>query len=296
MGNNKVYLKRITIVAIIVFGVFISFKTFYSAFANDYDDATSLLKGSFSYDLDEPDDKIELDDEYEEISGMDYEDRKIYFVIDEKQEVYAYNLITNRVEVIWKSNELGDYEGIALTDSFICLILSNGGLSLTSRAEALGIIVLDNPFSDKNNIEGLCYDKEKNRLLIACKGKPLKDLEQNHKGIYSFDLDKNELVDKAVYDISDKDVFGDKQKKKDNFGPSGIAVHPITGEIYIIAHVGKVIFALNREGKVVRSKRLNPEIFKQPEGICFNEKGDMYISNEGNGGKANILKFNYTAK
>ena len=36
------------------------------------------------------------------------------------------------------------------------------------------------------------------------------------------------------------------------------------------------------------------DLFKQPEGITFEfGDGDMYISNEGKGGVANILKFDY---
>jgi hypothetical protein len=35
------------------------------------------------------------------------------------------------------------------------------------------------------------------------------------------------------------------------------------------------------------------KLFRQPEGICFKPNGDLFISNEGDGGKAKILKFKY---
>jgi uncharacterized protein YjiK len=38
---------------------------------------------------------------------------------------------------------------------------------------------------------------------------------------------------------------------------------------------------------------LNPSLFKQPEGLAFDRRGNMYISNEGAGGDANVLLFNY---
>lgn len=296
MGYKGMYYKKITIITVIVFGVFFSFQAFYNAFVDDYDITTSLIKGSFNYNLDAPDDKIELDDEYEEISGIDIQGDYIYFVIDEGNGLFVYNIKSNKVEVIRATTGDGDFEGFAITDTADYMIESNGNL-IKNRFGYINIVsTYKAKFTEENNIEGLCYDKDNNRLLIACKHKPLKGIEHDHKGIYSFDLNKNEYVYEAVYDVSNKDVYGDKRKKKDNFGPSGIAIHPITKEVYIIAHEGKVIFALNNKGKVVRSKRLDPKIFKQPEGICFNEQGDMYISNEGDGGKANILKFNYTAE
>ena len=44
-----------------------------------------------------------------------------------------------------------------------------------------------------------------------------------------------------------------------------------------------------------RVKELDEKLFRQPEGICFSPEGDMYISNEGQGGKGYILKFNIHA-
>ena len=76
-----------------------------------------------------------------------------------------------------------------------------------------------------------------------------------------------------------------------SFKPSGIAIHPIDGEVYIISSVGKLLIILNRSGKVQNVIELDPKIFRQPEGICFSPKGDMFISNEGQGGKGYILKF-----
>ena len=38
---------------------------------------------------------------------------------------------------------------------------------------------------------------------------------------------------------------------------------------------------------------LDPELFKQPEGLAFDRRGNMYISNEGGKGDANVLLFPY---
>ena len=42
---------------------------------------------------------------------------------------------------------------------------------------------------------------------------------------------------------------------------------------------------------VLDVKELDPNEFRQPEGICFSPSGDMFISSEGQGGKGYILEF-----
>ena len=48
---------------------------------------------------------------------------------------------------------------------------------------------------------------------------------------------------------------------------------------------------MNLKGVIINIVELDKRIFNQPEGICFSENGDMFISNEGKNGKANILRF-----
>ena len=78
------------------------------------------------------------------------------------------------------------------------------------------------------------------------------------------------------------------------FKPSGLAVHPLTNEIYIIAHQGSIMVVFDQNLKIKNIYPLIPKIFKQPEGICFLPDGTLIISNEGVGGKANLLVFEYS--
>ena len=77
----------------------------------------------------------------------------------------------------------------------------------------------------------------------------------------------------------------DKKDKAADFGPSGIAIHPKTREIYIISSVGKLLVILDKKGNLKYFEKLNADIFKQPEGICFEQDGTLYISSEGKSGK-----------
>ena len=77
-------------------------------------------------------------------------------------------------------------------------------------------------------------------------------------------------------------------KRKKAFMLSGVAIHPQTKEIYLVATVGKLLFVLTPEGKIRHVVPLSPRVFRQPEGICFKPNGDLIISNEGQDGSSNI--------
>ena len=77
------------------------------------------------------------------------------------------------------------------------------------------------------------------------------------------------------------------------FNPSGIAIHPITKEIYILSAEGNTLIVVDHEGRLNYAIHLKKSLFKQPEGITFDSKGTMYISNEGHGEKATIKSFKY---
>jgi hypothetical protein len=61
----------------------------------------------------------------------------------------------------------------------------------------------------------------------------------------------------------------------------------------MISSRGKILLILDRQGNVLHLVDLDPKTFRQPEGMCFSPAGDLFISNEGKGGKGTILRFNY---
>jgi uncharacterized protein YjiK len=173
------------------------------------------------------------------------------------------------------------------------------------------VVKYETALSKRNDSEGLCHDPVNNRLLIAAKGHPyLKDEGGNHeKAVYSFDLAKKKLDEKPAYII---DLEGIKNFKKYNtmtrlgislmanldsskgdvtFQPSGLAIHPLTGHIYLIGAVGDLLIVLHPDGEILALVELDDTLFNQPEGICFGPQGDLYISNETGDHPATILRF-----
>jgi len=271
----------------------------------------------FGYDLDTPAGKYKLPKYLEEISGLSYYGKgKIACVQDEKAFIYMLNLEKEKIVDKYDFGSDADYEDIAVVGKTAYILRNNGHIyrikNFTKKDRK--VKKYNTELKEKNDTEGIAFDPASNALLIACKGSPSIDKDQlyeGYKAIYKFDLEEEELIKTPHFLINlerldsymDHNVFSRlsiKVAKKlrlieseTSFKPSGIAIHPLDANIYIISSVGKLLIILNRDGKVQDVKELDPKIFRQPEGICFSPAGDMYISNEGQGGKGYILKFKF---
>ncbi|HEY1055485.1 MAG TPA: hypothetical protein VGE24_10125, partial [Emticicia sp.] len=144
-----------------------------------------------------------LPKELEEISGITFiDDSNILAVQDEKGILYSYNL--GKKEITNKSDfaKSGDYEDLTVAGNDLYIVNSSGELYEIKnyRSGNLKAQVLKTPFTGKNNIEGLAYDAQNNRLLIAPKDKGL-DTDKD-KEIYAFDLKTKKLNTTPVYSLS----------------------------------------------------------------------------------------------
>ena len=150
------------------------------------------------------------------------------------------------------------------------------------------------PLTKEADTEGLCLDVKNNRLLITCKGVTSDPMR---RAIWAFDLTTKQYGTAPVFEISlaqiqaylkkqnaDKDEFKkffEESGTEFNFGPSAIAIHPKTGDYYILSSVGKILVVTDDKGNIKGIERLQKKIHTQPEGIVFDTDGTLYISNEG---------------
>ena len=238
------------------------------------------------YQLTAPAETYTLPKELKEVSGLAYyKDDKLLCVQDEDAVVFVFDTKKKKVTQDFGFGGYGDFEGIEYVNNEVYVLESNGNLfRFKPESTQIGRTKTDLP--DKTEVEGLGYDPKTKRLLIAVKnGKGSSD-----KAVYSFDL-----LNRAVFrDMSLNDVqleaAGIDPK---TYKPSGIAVHPITGEWYILTSAGKRLVITSRRAKIIYSEPLDPKLFRQPEGICFAPNGDLYIASEGDGRKGYIMKFTY---
>ena len=274
---------------------------------------------AFPYDLDKPLKILKLSNKLQEISGLGIspDGKQLLAVQDEDDIVFFLNKKTGEIEKKITFYKDGDYEGVEVVKDKIFVVKSSGTVfelldMETKEQEATKY----NDFLDReHNVEGLGYDEKNNRLLLACKGKAgKKDPHENKRAIFAFDLVSKTMADAPAYIIDQTLVmdflnrgtlsrnaekifaFFDPKQSYFGFSPSALAVHPISGDLYVTSSVGKVLVIINPDGKVVHIEKLSKKLHPQPEGIVFDKNGTMYISSEGKGGTPNICKFEYKLK
>lgn len=253
--------------------------------------------GFVEYDFDKPDAIFELPRPLEEISGISLlDDSTLVAIQDEDGILFMIDTRTGKVRTSSKWGGPGDYEDVQVVGSDIWVLRSDGTLFKIEAAENGGIgnvTEYDTPLGSMNDTEGLAYDQSKNRFLIACKESPGKGYSGNVRAVYAFDLESNELEEKAVFTIDLGEVGGQTKMigfKINTFKPSAIRLQPGSQDWFIVSSVKKAIVVF-RDQSLMQIYNLPGVYFEQPEGLEFDRAGNLFVANEGKGGSALLLRF-----
>jgi hypothetical protein len=264
------------------------------------------------YAFTKPDDLYTLPGRLQELSGMQsLSNGLIACIQDEKGIVYLFDREKNEIvrEVAW--GEDGDYEGVAGDNNALYVLESTGTLYKLS-----GFLASTPPQVAKQKValekgcdaEGLFLLKREGQLLIACKEGTLGD-----RNVWAYDLQEKKtspepylkmpqqsLEDHFITEGIDRFSLGlkkllDAKGESGILAPSGIAIHPISGDTYIISAASNLLLVLSPQGVIKQMEELPATLFAHPESITFAENGDLFIGNEGQGmGTApTILYFKY---
>lgn len=238
----------------------------------------------------------ELPDALNEISGIAYiYNGIIASVQDEDGIIFIYDLKQNKIIEEIEFAGSGDYEGIAIHNDDAYVMRSDGVIYeiLKFRSPGKTISKFETEFSSKNNIETLTVDTKNHNLIIAPKDRGRDD---DFKGLYQIPIHSKTMEVEPSVKINMKDAaFKNFRKKKayKTFRPADVAIHPKTGEFYVVEGRNPKLLILTNDGTVKKVYELDKDEFAQPEGITFSPGGTLYISNESGDGAATIMQVSF---
>lgn len=241
---------------------------------------------------------VRLEPVLDEISGICYEPKLNAFLAinDEKGKVYALDAAQLRVVKEFPFAGKGDYEEIVRTDDSWYVLRSDGRLWEMQFDGSNVSGVKEYRYSGKTaEFEAMYWDKTVNRLVLIVK-KAKRDTEDKTSYGYAFDIGSKTFSDVPVLNIPWSSVAEKAGIKLKTFHPSAAAVNPFTGEVYVLASIEKLLVVLDTNHVVLSVHQLDPAKCLQPEGISFDPKGNLYISNEAAGTIPNIVVFPYQSK
>lgn len=264
------------------------------------------------YSFKEPQSIIILPDTLREISGVTCIDSLTLGCIqDENGILFIYDLTKREIKNQFAFELDGDYEGLARVNNDMYVLRSDGAVFEINDFQSPNYRTTTHQTQiPAENNEGFCYDKASNRLLIGCKGKlgkgkDLKDL----RAIYGFDLQEKMLSDKPIFEFNVKEIkeyaekhhldvpYKEKKKGKEpdiKFMISGLCIHPMTKELYILSAADHLLFIYTMNGELKHIEPLNKKLFNKAEGLAFTPDGTLFISNEGQDKHPTLLEFKYS--
>ncbi|WP_419212069.1 SdiA-regulated domain-containing protein [Maribacter sp. X9] len=231
-----------------------------------------------------------------EISGIAWlKDGTIACVQDEDGIIFIYDLQQNKIVEEIEFAGSGDYEGITVHNDDAYVLRSDGTIYqvLNFRTKNRKVQTFKTEFSEENNMESLTLNPKTQSLIIAPKDR---DMQDDFKGLYQILIDSKKMSASPSVKINMNDgAFKNYKHKKvyKTFSPSDVAIHPKTGEYYVLEGKNPKLVILNADGTIKTVHELHKDTFAQPEGITFSPDGTLYISNEAGDDVANILKVSF---
>ena len=244
---------------------------------------------SIDYDLANPLKKWSLPDSLAEISGIVWlQDNKFLAIEDLHPILYELKLadtngiISNKIEFRRVDEDKMDFEDLAVVNDTIYALWSHGAVfKIIKQKKGVTSQRTKTWLKKDNNTEGLAYDPESGNLLIACKEESgLENEKKSTRAIFEFDR-KADSLKPEPFMLINKNDFENVAGEKVDFYPAAIAVHPTTHDVYIISTKDtKAIAQFGHDGKLKAFDYIDKEMMPQPEGMCFDPQGNLYISTE----------------
>lgn len=248
-----------------------------------------------NYKLDQPD-KFFMPESLLEISGITFYKGKsdtVYAIQDEQGRLFRLPWGVKK-QMNAKFGKQGDYEDVAIVNEKVVILKSTGSFFIFPFADAIYEEVDSvrewKHLLPEGEYEGMYGDEATGSLYVICKN-CAEDNSKNSVSGYIYQVGDS-VYQTGTFKIDVNEIKSFTGKVKRGFRPSAIAKNPVTSDWYIISAVNKLLVVTDSKWKIREACLLNGNLFNQPEGLAFDEKGNMYISNEGGDlSQGNILRF-----
>jgi hypothetical protein len=253
-----------------------------------------------SYDLDKPE-KFFMPESLLEISGIAFvkdDPDTVYAIQDEEGKLFKLRW-NEKKQTHTKFGKRGDYEDLAIGNGEVFVLKSNGRIFSFPLAEAAyeetDNVKEWNSLLPSGEYEGIFADEQTGKLYVLCKSCP-GDKKSGLLSGYIFQTGDS-IVPQGRFNLDLHSLSPFTGRVKQGLRPSALAKNPVTGEWFILSSVNKLLVVTDGQWKVRNAVHLNGNEFNQPEGIAFDSRGNLYISNEGGDlSEGNILLFTRQAK
>lgn len=232
-----------------------------------------------------------------EISGLAMApDGRLFAHNDEVAIVYEVDYLSGEIVKAFGLANLGqtiadDLEGIAFVDDTAYMVTSAGRIYEFPEGEDgehVTFNVYDSGVGCACEIEGLAFDPCGRVLLILCKNPLVQELA-GKVGIYRWSVDNKRTVEGGHTLVDMAEILAAIDKKK--FQPSGIEVHPESGNYFLVAARQGSVTEVTPNGRVVAAMRFPAKWHRQAEGITFAPDYTMIVSDEGAGKSARLTLY-----
>jgi len=245
------------------------------------------------FDLSAPE-KFNQEDQLLEISGISFSAGDSLFSIQDEDGKLFYGKVADKEMQDVRFHKGGDYEDVSVLDSIVIILRSDGtlfSLALADRHDGEAHNVKEwKDLVPKGEYEGMYADPATQKVYVLCKNCNA-DKKSGAVSGYVLGWTNGTLQQQAGFSLDEKAIQQLSDGKKGKIRPSALAKNPATGEWYILSSVNKLLVVAGADWQVKAVYGLNPKHYPQPEGIAFDSKGNLYISNEGDAGRpGNVLK------
>ncbi len=229
-----------------------------------------------------------------EISGLAFtSDDRLLAVNDEEAIVYEIDYDSGRLVkqfALGKPVLRGDFEGIAYFEGRVFLVTSDGLLFKANEGadgEQVRFQKFDTGIGKECELEGLAQDVERRRLLLICKNMADNDVALT---VFVWLLDDDRIDGDQQFELPVSDIM--MRLKTKSLHPSGIAIHPSTGSLLIVAARQRAVVELNQDGSLI-DVIITPsgKRHRQPEGIEISRTGKLIIADEGGNSRARLTVY-----